>query len=55
MPSIVNGPVNSTVPVETVTAIPLAEFAAAPANVVPPTLKVPVPTVKVINVVCVVG
>jgi hypothetical protein len=54
-PFFVNGPVKVLVPVETVIAHPLFCAVAAPANVVPPTVSVPAPTVKVINVVATVG
>jgi len=55
LPFCVNVPPNDIVPVETVIAQPLAVATAAPANIVPPTVSVPVSTVNVISEVTVVG
>jgi hypothetical protein len=55
LPFCVNAPPTVIVPVKTVMAQPLAVAAAAPANIVPPTMKFPVPTVNVTRVVTTVG
>jgi hypothetical protein len=54
-PFCVNVPLNVIDPVETVIAQPLFCTTDEPAEVVPPTERVPVPTANVINAVCVVG